>query len=149
VLIFQSEWAGGPTDYSVCPCTMLVKSLTVTDYSTGTSYSYSGTEGTWQSITSDGGKVNPEGSGSSPAPSSVAAAAAQSGSAAPTVPAFDQSRGTSSSPTSSYPTTYSGLPSGWTVSSSGKVIPPSSAPCREPPILAHLGVLLSIWLICL
>ncbi|KAJ5653068.1 hypothetical protein N7490_000071 [Penicillium lividum] len=52
------EWAGGETDYSKGPFTMYLKSMTVTDYSTGNSYSYSDTSGTWESITSDGGKIN-------------------------------------------------------------------------------------------
>src|ERR1700712_1631028 len=33
-------WARGPTDYSKGPFSMLVKSLSVTDYSTGTQYQY-------------------------------------------------------------------------------------------------------------
>ncbi|KAJ5923629.1 Cell wall glucanase [Penicillium verhagenii] len=52
------QWAGGETDYTKGPFTMYMKSMTVTDYSTGTSYSYSDKTGTWGSITSDGGKVN-------------------------------------------------------------------------------------------
>ena len=31
-------------------------------------------------------------------------------------------------------TTYPGLPAGWTVSGSGKVMPPSAAPVSEPPL---------------
>ena len=57
------EWAGGATDYSAGPFTMYVKSVHVTDYSTGSHYSYSGTTGTWQSINSNGGQVNPQGNG--------------------------------------------------------------------------------------
>ncbi|KAI4247506.1 MAG: hypothetical protein L6R40_001454 [Gallowayella cf. fulva] len=52
------EWAGGPTVYGNGPFSMIVKSVAVTDYSTGTQYSYSGTSGTWQSIQSQGGKIN-------------------------------------------------------------------------------------------
>ncbi|EXJ93004.1 hypothetical protein A1O3_01560 [Capronia epimyces CBS 606.96] len=57
------EWAGGLTDYSAGPFTMYVKSVHVTDYSTGSQYSYSGTSGTWQSIVSSGGQINGEGDG--------------------------------------------------------------------------------------
>ncbi|KAK5079084.1 transglycosylase [Lithohypha guttulata] len=60
-------WAGGPVDYSAGPFTMYLKGIAVTDYSTGSSYSYEGTTGTWQSIKSNGGKINTSGSGSSPA----------------------------------------------------------------------------------
>ncbi|KAI4191104.1 MAG: hypothetical protein L6R41_000325 [Letrouitia leprolyta] len=56
------SWAGGPTNYAGGPYTMVVKSIAVTDYSTGTQYSYSGTSGTWQSIQSQGGKINSSGS---------------------------------------------------------------------------------------
>nr|KAK5442925.1 transglycosylase [Exophiala xenobiotica] len=66
------EWAGGQTDYSAGPFTMYLKSVHVTDYSTGSQYSYSGTSGTWQSIVSTGGQINSEGNGtpvSSSAPS--------------------------------------------------------------------------------
>lgn len=37
---------------------MYLKSMTVTDYSTGNSYSYGDKSGSWKSITADGGKVN-------------------------------------------------------------------------------------------
>lgn len=57
------EWAGGPTDYSAGPYTMYLKSISVTDYSTGSQYSYSGTSGTWESIVSTGGQINSDGSG--------------------------------------------------------------------------------------
>ncbi|KAJ5702074.1 hypothetical protein N7488_009622 [Penicillium malachiteum] len=52
------QWAGGETDYSKGPFVMYMKSLSVTDYSTGSSYTYSDKSGTWQSIVSDGGKIN-------------------------------------------------------------------------------------------
>ncbi|KIX97583.1 uncharacterized protein Z520_06360 [Fonsecaea multimorphosa CBS 102226] len=70
------QWAGGVTDYSAGPFTMYVKSVHVTDYSTGSQYSYSGTSGTWQSIVSTGGQINGQGDGT-PA-SSVSAPAVTS-----------------------------------------------------------------------
>ena len=48
-------WAGGPIDYTKGPYTMTVKSVTVWDYSTGSSYSYSDTSG--KKIASNGGTV--------------------------------------------------------------------------------------------
>lgn len=86
------QWAGGPTNYAACAnsaCAMSVKSVTVTDYSTGKSYSYGDSSGTWQSIKADGGAVKPDGSGgpaspvlaSSPPPAPVS-------SVSPSVPAF-------------------------------------------------------------
>ncbi|EPS34028.1 putative chitin glucanosyltransferase [Penicillium oxalicum 114-2] len=55
------DWAGGVTDYSKGPFTMYLKSMTVTDYSTGNSYSYGDHSGSWESIISNGGQVNGNG----------------------------------------------------------------------------------------
>lgn len=65
-------WAGGNTDYSQGPFKMYIKSIRAQDYSTGKSYSYSGTDGTWQQVKSDGGSVN---GGSSQVSSSVSSTA--------------------------------------------------------------------------
>lgn len=62
------QWAGGVTNYADGPFTMYMKSISVTDYSTGKSYSYSGHSGSWQSIVSNGGQVD---GNSGSAPSSV------------------------------------------------------------------------------
>lgn len=51
------EWAGGETDYTAAPFTMYVKSLIVTDYSTGSEYTYNGESGTWESIEAEDGEV--------------------------------------------------------------------------------------------
>ncbi|KAG0674875.1 hypothetical protein C6P41_004674 [Kluyveromyces marxianus] len=51
------EWAGGATDYTKAPFSMFVKDLVAVDYSTGSEYSYSGTEGTSDSIEAKDGKV--------------------------------------------------------------------------------------------
>lgn len=52
------EWAGGSTDYSQAPFSMLINKLLVEDYSTGTSYSYGDTSGDWTSIKSNGGTIS-------------------------------------------------------------------------------------------
>ncbi|OJD19528.1 hypothetical protein AJ78_00499 [Emergomyces pasteurianus Ep9510] len=52
------DWAGGEVDYSLAPFTMQVKSIKVTDYSTGKQYEYTDRTGTWQSIKAVDGKVN-------------------------------------------------------------------------------------------
>ncbi|RYP14252.1 hypothetical protein DL765_006503 [Monosporascus sp. GIB2] len=52
------DWLRGPTDYSQGPFTMYVKSVKVTDYSTGSSYIYGDSSGIWQSIRAEGGEVN-------------------------------------------------------------------------------------------
>ena len=146
------EWAGGPTNYAAGPYTMIMQSIAVTDYSTGTQYTYSGTSGSWQSIQAVGGTVNANGGSGESAAASAAPAVTSTSNGGP-MP-FEGTHADSSStfnPPSVYPwvagsttlqtstaataTTYPGLPSGWTVSSSGKVVPPSAASVSEPPLL--------------
>lgn len=52
------EWAGGATDYADAPFSMYIQSLVVSDYSTGTEYSYGDDSGSWESIVAKNGKVN-------------------------------------------------------------------------------------------
>ena len=134
------QWAGGPTDYSKGPFTMQVKSLMVADYSTGTQYVYGDNSGTWQSIKSVGGKINSGGTpiqNNAPAVTSVA-----SGQPIPFTPSETSTytrpsvypwipSSTLSTAASIATQNYPGLPSGWTVSESGKVVPPSSAPVSK------------------
>lgn len=134
------QWAGGPTDYSAGPFTMQVRSIAVSDYSTGTQYRYSDTSGNWQSIAAVGGSVNP-GSGSQVDAAAPAITSASNGQpipfegthkdtttlVRPSVYPWVPDATTLSTATARY-SNYPGLPSGWIVSSSGKVVPPSSAP---------------------
>lgn len=136
------EWAGGETDYSAGPFTMYCKSIQVSDYSTGTSYSYSGTSGTWQSIKSNGGSISGTGQDT---PSNTVASPSVTSAASNNAPVggFGYPRTTGTTPTiwpwvasatesiltttgTSVVTSISGLPSGWTINSSGRVIPPSN-----------------------
>ncbi|KAI4252039.1 MAG: hypothetical protein L6R42_008142, partial [Xanthoria sp. 1 TBL-2021] len=119
-------WAGGPTAYGNGPFSMVVKSVTVTDYSTGTQYSYSGTTGTWQSIQSQGGKIN-SGGGKAVAPADSGSSSSTSG-AAP-IPFTGTHRkeedavttranvypwvATTLATSTTAPTTYPNLPSGY------------------------------------
>ncbi|ONH68314.1 putative glycosidase CRH1 [Cyberlindnera fabianii] len=52
------QWAGGETDYSAAPYSMYIKSMIVSDYSTGSEYVYSDTSGDWSSITAVDGEIN-------------------------------------------------------------------------------------------
>ncbi|KAF2687984.1 glycoside hydrolase family 16 protein [Lentithecium fluviatile CBS 122367] len=130
------EWAGGPIDYSKGPFSMQVKSLKVQDYSTGTQYSYGDKSGTWQSIKSNGGQIN---SGGSPVEESAPAVTSSvNGQPIPFTPSdkssvypFVPDATTMSTATTTFGN-YPGLPSGWSVSDSGKVVPPSSAPATSP-----------------
>ena len=128
---------------------MQVKSVKAIDYSTGKEYSYGDMSGSWQSIKSEGGTIDSSGSGgdTSAVVSAPAVTSVSNGAPMPL-------SGTNLDPTSTfttpnvYPwvttaasvqsapvTTYPGLPSGWTVNPSGKVVPPSAAPVSELPLL--------------
>jgi beta-glucanase (GH16 family) len=145
------QWAGGDTNYADGPFTMTVQSVSATDYSTGTEYTYDGTSGTWQSIKSTGGSVNGNLGGSVAESMSSAAAAApqvtEVSSGAP-LPFDGTHKDSSTTPlpsiwpwvttatsmqTVASQTSIPGLPSGWTISASGKVVPPSSAPVIDIP----------------
>ncbi|KAF4300905.1 glycoside hydrolase family 16 protein [Botryosphaeria dothidea] len=139
------EWARGPTDYSQGPFTMQLKSLSVTDYSTGTEYKYGDSSGTWESIVAVGGSVHSGGSSvDSAAPAITSSSSGQpipwSGThdssstyVRPSVYPWVPDATTLATSTTNTATSYPGLPSGWTVTSSGKVVPPSSAPSTSPP----------------
>ncbi|KAK3703078.1 transglycosylase [Vermiconidia calcicola] len=118
------NWAQGPTDYSAGPFTMVVSSLSVTDYSTGTQYAYGDRSGNWDSIMSNGGRVNGNVGGSLTDTDAPAITSTSNGNIVP----FLGGGASAPSATVTY-TDYPGLPSGWAVDpESGKVIPPSSAP---------------------
>ena len=137
------EWAGGPIDYSAGPYTMKVKSLKVQDYSTGTQYSYGDKTGNWQSIVATGGEVN---SGGTPVQDEApAVTSSANGQPMPFTPVDHSSypwvTSTTAAPTQTF-VTPPGLPSGWSVSDSGKVVPPSLAPVSKtfPALLSTLLV---------
>jgi beta-glucanase (GH16 family) len=119
------QWAQGPTDYSAGPFTMVVSSISVVDYSTGKSYAYGDKSGDWDSIMSDGGRVNGNIGGSlSDSPDPTVTGAPDTS----IRPVWARPSGTSTITYTSYP----GLPSGWTVNpETGKVVPPSSATAGE------------------
>ena len=118
---------------------MQVKNLMVQDYSTGTEYRYGDQSGTWGSIVAVGGHVNGGPSNDVDAPQVTSTSSGQpipfrpdtSSYVRPTVyPWVPEASTLATAVTPTY-TNYPGLPSGWTVSDSGKVIPPSSAPVRK------------------
>lgn len=131
------SWAQGPTDYTKGPFSMDVQSISVEDYSTGTSYSYSGTSGDWTDIVAAGGSVN----GGSSSTDSAAPAITSTTSGNPAGEGTHKDSSSTYTTPSIYPwvaesttmatstvaTSYPGLPSGWTVNPSGKVVPASGA----------------------
>jgi beta-glucanase (GH16 family) len=134
-------WARGPTNYADGPYTMIVQSLAVTDYSTGTQYKYGDNSGEWQSIEAVGGKVNGNSGGAAASVASADIPAATS--ASPSIPAGLGGKpkdstitqtgwpwvATATTLTTAGPvyTTAPGVPSGWVISSNGKVVPADSA----------------------
>lgn len=122
---------------------MVVQSIAVTDYSTGTQYKYGDTSGAWTSIQAVGGKVNGNAGGSSNADTNAptitttngvnvipltAARTSESAWATPTVYPWVPQATTLTAGGAAVTTDLRGLPSGWYVNGDGKVVPPSAAP---------------------
>ncbi|KAI1376257.1 glycoside hydrolase family 16 protein [Hypoxylon crocopeplum] len=120
------EWARGPTDYSQGPFSMSVKSIKVTDYSTGHSYTYGDTSGSWQSITADGGQVNGN-LGNADTLTTTAVASGSTSTDTASVPAGGIGGSSSDSSGSS---DSSNLPEGWVMTSEGKIVPSGSNTLR-------------------
>jgi len=133
------EWARGPTDYTKGPFSMKVRSVMVQDYSTGTQYVYGDQTGTWKSIKSVGGVIYS--GGNKPVANAPSVTAVASGQPIPFTPQVTDTYsrpnvypwvpGTSSQAPQPTFSNYPGLPAGWSVSDSGKVVPPSSAPVSK------------------
>ncbi|OTB02328.1 glycoside hydrolase family 16 protein [Hypoxylon sp. CI-4A] len=121
------SWARGPTDYTQGPFSMSVKNVIVTDYSTGSSYSYGDTSGDWASITSDGGEINANLGGAGTLTTTAVASGSTSTETAPA------GVGGSSSSSS---TDSASLPEGWVMTSEGKIVPSASANLR--PVLSFV-----------
>ncbi|KAK3643867.1 transglycosylase [Elasticomyces elasticus] len=139
------SWSGGVTDYSAGPFTMYVQSVAVTDYSTGTQYAFGDQSGLWTSIESTGGKVNGNANGSPVDTAAPAITSTSSGNVEPfsgthadcstcTTPGAGGWTVSTLSSAVVTNTNYPGLPSGWTVSSSGKsTSPPASSSLLPAP----------------
>ncbi|KAG7293120.1 hypothetical protein NEMBOFW57_003166 [Staphylotrichum longicolle] len=120
------EWARGPTDYSKGPFSMVVRSAVVTDYSTGKKYTYGDTSGSWQSIRSDGGKINGN-IGNAGAVTVTASAAAATNSLSPTIPPGGIIGGSSTQGGNAATRTVGPIPDGWVMTSEGKIVPVGSS----------------------
>lgn len=124
------QWARGPTDYSKGPFSMTVKSVVISDYSTGKAYKYGDQSGSWQSIQAIGGTIN--GNAGNAGTLTVTASASAYTSLSPSVPAGGIGSGSTSTQTgwpwvaSGTSTGSSTIPSGWVMTSSGKMVPASS-----------------------
>ncbi|PGH13018.1 hypothetical protein AJ80_06502 [Polytolypa hystricis UAMH7299] len=142
------QWAGGLTDYSAGPFTMLLKSIAVTDYSTGQEYRYTDQSGTWQSIEAVGGKVNGNGSPGKGPQVASSAPPAEATREVPTQGIIPPAPTSTVSRPSEYPwiprpstteqsdgspvTEYTGLPTDWIVTESDTSSSPNSASETSP-----------------
>ena len=116
------DWSRGPTDYSQGPFSMYVKSVKVTDYSTGSSYTYGDNTGNWESIHAEGGAVNGnQGNAGVLTTTAVAVGTSPTSTADANVPAGgiggENPAGSGSS----------NLPDGWVMTSEGKIVPEGSS----------------------
>ncbi|KAK6823747.1 hypothetical protein RU639_006225 [Aspergillus parasiticus] len=68
------EWAGGQVEYAEGPFTMFLKSIKVTDYSSGSAYEYTDKSGSWKSIKAIDGSVKGDSSGVTTSSSTVLSA---------------------------------------------------------------------------
>lgn len=115
-------WAGGQINYADGPYTMIVKSVSVSDYSTGSQYSYnSGGNGSWHDITATGGTVLGASSGStaSTTASSKSVASSTASSTSPASSTASTSTSASAVSSSTLPSSYETFPT--TTSSSSLV----------------------------
>ncbi|KAK4105799.1 glycoside hydrolase family 16 protein [Parathielavia hyrcaniae] len=129
------EWARGPTDYSAGPFSMVVRSAVITDYSTGKSYTYGDTSGTWESIRSEGGQVN--GNLGNAGAVAVTASAAATNSLSPTVPVGGIIGGSATTGAGASTRTVGTIPDGWVMTSEGKIVPVGSS--TTPPNQSSSG----------
>ncbi|KAJ0121532.1 glycoside hydrolase family 16 protein [Diaporthe amygdali] len=111
------SWAGGSTDYSQGPFSAAVQKVEVTDYSTGSKYSYGDMSGTWESIKSDNGEINANAGQAA----TVTTVSGSTSTGSSNFPGSGISGGSSTSVSS-----VDAIPSGWRMTSSGKIVPNSS-----------------------
>ncbi|KAJ4417330.1 transglycosylase [Neurospora sp. IMI 360204] len=127
------QWAMGPTDYSKGPFSMMVQSVMVSDYSTGKSYRYGDTSGTWQSIISEGGQVNGNlGKAGTVTVTASAVAATNTGSSGGSVPVGGIG-GSSNGGSTGGTTTHGSIPEGWVMKPDGKIVPVGAASAMMRP----------------
>ncbi|OQD73148.1 hypothetical protein PENDEC_c016G07015 [Penicillium decumbens] len=143
------DWAGGLTDYSQGPFNMYMKSMTVTDYSTGNSYSYGDKSGSWESIVSNGGKINGN-RAEEPTETQAAPSITATASDIP-IPWSGTHKETSTFVTPNVwpwvatdrPSTSTGLPSGWE-SASDRISPPGGSSMSEQPLAPRVNTSLEL-----
>ncbi|KFY26275.1 hypothetical protein V493_04183 [Pseudogymnoascus sp. VKM F-4281 (FW-2241)] len=133
-------WARGPTDFSQGPFTMVVKSIAITDYSTGTAYEYKGNSGNMADIVAIDGEI-----GADKGATATSNEAPAVTSLSPSVPA---GLGSSSDEDGST-VVVEGVPPGWKVSSNGKIVPIGAGAASRPNIIGvACGVVFAVAAAC-
>ncbi|KAK7744144.1 transglycosylase [Cytospora paraplurivora] len=129
------SWAGGTTNYSDGPFSATVQKIAVTDYSTGSDYVYGNKSGKWQSIESEGGEIN----ANADEAATVTEVSGASSTSSSTFPDSGISGGSSTVSAS-----VDVMPSGWHMTSAGKIVPNASMVIKPPHALLLAG-LISFW----
>ncbi|ROT37467.1 cell wall protein [Sodiomyces alkalinus F11] len=131
-------WAKGPTDFSQGPFHMAVRSIAVTDYSTGREYRYTDNSGNWQSIEAVDGEINAnEGKADEIQP--TATAAADDRGPAPSVPPGGIGTDENTAQQSGWPwegddrPAGGSVPEGWRMTEEGKIMPIGAASSLRAP----------------
>lgn len=145
------EWAGGVTNYENGPYSMRVKSVAVSDYSTGKEYRYKDNSGSWQSIEAIDGEVNGN-VGNVDVITITASAASPTGSSSPRVPAggIGTASGDATLTQTGWPWVpgatpdQGSIPDGWIMTEEGKLIPNQSASVRPPLVVFFTSLLLGV-----
>ena len=136
------SWAGGPANFAQAPFTMLVKSVTIQDYTCATTYTYSDNSGSYQSIKASGGCSG----GSSSSSSSSSSDSSSSSSASSTTTPSTTKTPTSKATTATQPSTTSSSSStlvaaaNTTIASTGAASQTSSTSSPIPSNNAAAGI---------
>jgi beta-glucanase (GH16 family) len=134
------SWAGGPANFAQAPFTMLVKSVTIQDYTCATTYTYSDNSGSYQSIKASGGC-----SGGSSSSSSSSDSSSSSSASSTTTPSTTKTP-TSKATTATQPSTTSSSSStlvaaaNTTIASTGAASQTSSTSSPIPSNNAAAGI---------
>ncbi|KAI1072336.1 hypothetical protein LB507_003097 [Fusarium sp. FIESC RH6] len=131
------KWARGPTDYSKGPFTMYVKSVVITDYSTGDEYKYKDTSGSWQSIEAIGGEVNGNENGEAVTVTATAQGTVATQDANVPVGGIGRDGSPATATQTGWPWTGSrpsggAIPEGWRLNAKGKIIPAENGAMSSP-----------------
>ncbi|KAB8260204.1 concanavalin A-like lectin/glucanase domain-containing protein [Aspergillus pseudonomiae] len=126
------EWAGGQVDYSKGPFTMHVKSIKVTDYSTGSAYEYTDKSGSWKSIKAIDGSVKGDSSGA--ATTSRASSTVLSATTLSVISKVPATASLTSSVLGTSPTTTSSHNNSTTSNPTSNAVSSSSPSSNQPPL---------------